>query len=202
MSLFCSICGSGSAWEDGWVAAEGEEGEGDEGFGSVKAEGDAGEEPDLGVGGLARSWPVSTSRCSRSCRAPRILDLGRDDGELVCRDTHVLTSRCGTRSAKCASHCRSRSATIPPSADHAPMAARRGACHRSRVAEPRLRRGHPTPDARHARRLEHDRRRQPVATSTARLRLSRSFRTPNARSSTCGAGGNQVVRVHGPRHAW
>ena len=34
------------------MAAEGEEGEGDEGFGSVEAEGDAGEEPDLGVGGL------------------------------------------------------------------------------------------------------------------------------------------------------
>ena len=52
MTLFCSIRGSVSAWEDGWVAAEGEEGEGDEGFGSVEAEGDAGEEPDLGVGGF------------------------------------------------------------------------------------------------------------------------------------------------------
>ena len=52
MSLSCWIRGSGSAWEDGWVAPEGEEGEGDEGFGSVEAEGDAGEEPDLGVGGL------------------------------------------------------------------------------------------------------------------------------------------------------
>ena len=39
-----------AAGELGGVAAEGEHGEGDEGFGAVKPEGDAGEESDLGVG--------------------------------------------------------------------------------------------------------------------------------------------------------
>gem|GEM_PF-6644831 len=39
-----------SSWELGAVSAEGEEGEGDEGFGFVEAVGDAGEEPDFGVG--------------------------------------------------------------------------------------------------------------------------------------------------------
>ena len=47
--LFCLIRGS-SAGESGRVAAEGEEGEGDEWFVAVEPEGDAGEEPDLGVG--------------------------------------------------------------------------------------------------------------------------------------------------------
>lgn len=37
------------------------------------------------------------------------------------------------------------------------MAAGGDACHRSRVAESRLRRGRPTPDARRGLRLEHDR---------------------------------------------
>lgn len=52
MSLSCWICGSGSAWEDGWLVSEGEQGEGDERFGSVEAECDSGEESDLGVGRL------------------------------------------------------------------------------------------------------------------------------------------------------
>jgi len=50
MSLFCCICGSVSAWELWWVAAEGEQGEGDEGLGAVEPERDPGEQPDLGVG--------------------------------------------------------------------------------------------------------------------------------------------------------
>ena len=37
------------------MAAEGEECEGDEGFGSVESECDSGEEPDLGVGGFDES---------------------------------------------------------------------------------------------------------------------------------------------------
>lgn len=52
MSLSCWICGSGSAREDGWLVSEGEQGEGDERFGSVEAECDSGEESDLGVGRL------------------------------------------------------------------------------------------------------------------------------------------------------
>ena len=43
MSLFCWICGSGSAWELWWVAAEGEHCEGDEGFRAVEPERDSGE---------------------------------------------------------------------------------------------------------------------------------------------------------------
>ena len=52
MPLFCWIRGSGSAWEGGWLVSECEECEGDEGFGSVEAECDSGEESDLGVGRL------------------------------------------------------------------------------------------------------------------------------------------------------
>jgi len=55
MWLSCCMCGSVSAWEPWWVAAEGEECEGDEGFGSVESECDSGEEPDLGVGGFDES---------------------------------------------------------------------------------------------------------------------------------------------------
>ena len=50
MWLSCWMCGSVSVWELWWVAAEGEECEGDEGFGAVESECDSGEEPDLGVG--------------------------------------------------------------------------------------------------------------------------------------------------------
>ena len=50
-SLFCWIRGS-SAGQPGRVGAEGEQGEGDEGLVAVEPEGDAGEQPDLGVGRL------------------------------------------------------------------------------------------------------------------------------------------------------
>jgi len=43
MSLSCSIRASGSAREGVWLAAECEQGEGDEGFGSMKAEQGVGE---------------------------------------------------------------------------------------------------------------------------------------------------------------
>jgi hypothetical protein len=43
MALSCCICGSVSAGELWWVASEGEECEGDEGFGTVEPERDAGE---------------------------------------------------------------------------------------------------------------------------------------------------------------
>ena len=76
MTLFCWIRGSGSAWEGGWVAAECEECEGDEGFGSVEAERDSGEESDLGVGRLdegvgeprVEGWSIAT-RCFTILRA-------------------------------------------------------------------------------------------------------------------------------------
>jgi putative transposase len=55
MALSCWICGSGSAWELWWVAAEGEHCEGDEGLGAVEPERDSGEYPDLGVGGFDES---------------------------------------------------------------------------------------------------------------------------------------------------
>ena len=55
MSLSCWTCGSGSAWEAWWVAAEGEHCEGDEGFGAVESEGDSREQADLGVGGFDQS---------------------------------------------------------------------------------------------------------------------------------------------------
>jgi hypothetical protein len=42
MGLSCCMCGLVSAWEPWWVAAEGEECEGDEGFGSVERERDPG----------------------------------------------------------------------------------------------------------------------------------------------------------------
>ena len=51
MSLSCCICGSVSAWELWWVAAEGEECEGEEGLRAVEPECYAGEESDRGVGG-------------------------------------------------------------------------------------------------------------------------------------------------------
>ena len=41
MSLSCRIRGSVSAWESWWVAAEGEQGEGDEGVGTVESECDS-----------------------------------------------------------------------------------------------------------------------------------------------------------------
>ncbi len=50
MSLSCRTCGSVSAWESWWVAAESEHCEGDEWLGTVKSERDPGEQPDLGVG--------------------------------------------------------------------------------------------------------------------------------------------------------
>jgi len=50
MALSCRIRGSVSAWELGWVAAEGERGESDEGLGAVEPVGDSGEEQDFGVG--------------------------------------------------------------------------------------------------------------------------------------------------------
>ncbi len=43
ITLSCWICGSGSAWESWWVAAEGEQCEGDEGLGAVEPERDSGE---------------------------------------------------------------------------------------------------------------------------------------------------------------
>ena len=51
------------------MAAEGEECEGDEGFGAVEAEGDSGEESDLGVGGFDESlreavFEVRFDRCA------------------------------------------------------------------------------------------------------------------------------------------
>ena len=42
MWLSCSMCGSVSVWELWWVAAEAEECEGDDGFGSVERERDPG----------------------------------------------------------------------------------------------------------------------------------------------------------------
>ena len=50
MSLSCCIRGSFSAWESWWVAAEGEQYEGDEGLGAVEPERDPGEQTDFGVG--------------------------------------------------------------------------------------------------------------------------------------------------------
>jgi len=55
MWLSGRMCGSGSVWEGGSVAAEGEHGEGDECLGGSEPEGDAGEESDLGVGRLDQS---------------------------------------------------------------------------------------------------------------------------------------------------
>ena len=52
MSLSCWTCGSGSAWEWGRVAAEGEHCEGDEGLGTVEPERDSGEQADLGICGF------------------------------------------------------------------------------------------------------------------------------------------------------
>ena len=52
----CSRCSagwvSGASGQCGPVAAEGEHGQGDERFGGVEAERDAGQHPDLGVGGF------------------------------------------------------------------------------------------------------------------------------------------------------
>jgi hypothetical protein len=55
MALSCHTCGSFSAWESWWVAAESEHCESDEGLWAVKAERDPGEQPDLGVGRLDES---------------------------------------------------------------------------------------------------------------------------------------------------
>jgi hypothetical protein len=55
MALSFWICGSGSAWELWWVAAEGEQCEGDEGLGAVEPERDSCEEADLAVGGFDES---------------------------------------------------------------------------------------------------------------------------------------------------
>jgi len=55
MGLSCWMCGSGSAWELWWVAAEGEHREGDEGLWAVESECDSCEESDLGVGGFDES---------------------------------------------------------------------------------------------------------------------------------------------------
>ena len=55
MSLSCWICGSGSAWELWWVAAEGEQCWGDEGLGAVEPERDSREQTDFGVRGFDQS---------------------------------------------------------------------------------------------------------------------------------------------------
>ena len=87
MSLFCSIRGSVSAGEDGWVTAESEQCECDEWLGSFEAERDSGEEPDLGVGGLDESLGQSAVEVVVDC-GPVSFDLaaeideGRDLGSL------------------------------------------------------------------------------------------------------------------------
>ncbi len=50
MWLFCSTCGSVSAWELWWVAAEGEECDGDDGFGALESEPNPAEQANLGIG--------------------------------------------------------------------------------------------------------------------------------------------------------
>ena len=50
MGLSCCMGGSVSAWELWWVAAEGEECEGDEGVGAVVPELNPAEQANLGVG--------------------------------------------------------------------------------------------------------------------------------------------------------
>ena len=50
MAFSCCLCGPVSAGELWWVASEGQECEGDDGFGAVETKLDPGEQSDLGVG--------------------------------------------------------------------------------------------------------------------------------------------------------